>query len=500
MQITTKTAIRRLANKVLCFTLAIFVVPLFQGSAEAVAAKEYYVQEYDNKEYIFEDYNEGFIDNSAAEIFSVIEDQSAELFSLTGSATRGEVVVLMVNALLPGALTSANAPNIGNTFSDVSLQHWFYPAIAWAYNRGWVTGDGTGRFNPNNPITREEFVTLAVRATGEPNGTVNLTFSDANQISSWALPSVKRAVQKGWVTGFPDNTFRPKTYITGTDAQTLVTRISGRTIAFPSNIKTITWNANGGTGGTTWQRIVGDVIGNPMPNVNITGDTSVGWFPTSSVTGGTRVTPLTIMPNSNTTYWARWPIWHDAETSYVGFWPGSINTYTQTLGSVSGGFQFTTRATEARTAWGNALGISISNTGTSSSAKIPMYGGTKAGIATFLNKAIGEIDWSGAAYPPTKTAVNVFVAMGFIRTVYQYSGQSRIFIVERTSGANWSQDDINRTKKTTTHELGHALGYSYHPARVTANNQDVMWYANHASYTLKANEKRHLRQIYDLYR
>ena len=275
-------------------------------------------------------------------------------------------------------------------------------------------------------------------------------------------------------------------------------RISGRTVAFPSNIKTITWNANGGTGGTTWQRIVGDVIGNPMPNANKTGNTSVGWFNTSSATGGTRVKPLTIMPNSNTTYWARWPIWH-ADRNYVGFWPGTINTYTQTIGTTSTGFQFSTRVSEARTAWNSVLGMSI-GTGTSSSAQIRVYGGSRVNLAAFLNIQPYNLEWEGMTDPATETLEGTLSVNGSTRTVYRFSGQSYVYIVEISTGTTWSQENINLTKNTVTHELGHALGYRGHSPWGSANEQDVMWYIVHSDYTLKTNEKRHLRQIYDRYR
>jgi len=68
---------------------------------------------------------------------------------------------------------------------------------------------------------------------------------------------------------------------------------------------TITWNANGGSGGTSQNRVPGTSMGS-LPTPTRSGYTFIGWFNTSASTGGTQITLSTIVPSSNTTYWARW--------------------------------------------------------------------------------------------------------------------------------------------------------------------------------------------------
>ena len=76
-------------------------------------------------------------------------------------------------------------------------------------------------------------------------------------------------------------------------------------ITAPSDI-TITWDANGGTvTPTTQTKISGTAIGTlPVPTRD--GYTFMGWFDTSAIAGGTRVTVATLVPSTDVTYWARW--------------------------------------------------------------------------------------------------------------------------------------------------------------------------------------------------
>ena len=74
----------------------------------------------------------------------------------------------------------------------------------------------------------------------------------------------------------------------------------------PNNVN-LTFNANGGSPNTTLSRQVGSQIGT-LPTPTRTGAVFVGWYNTSAPTGGTRLTNTSVVPTSNTTYWARWSV------------------------------------------------------------------------------------------------------------------------------------------------------------------------------------------------
>ncbi|MCL2057995.1 MAG: S-layer homology domain-containing protein [Oscillospiraceae bacterium] len=50
-----------------------------------------------------------------------------------------------------------------NPYSDLGAEHWAYNYILSATAKGWFVGDASGRFRPDDEITRAEFVTVANR-------------------------------------------------------------------------------------------------------------------------------------------------------------------------------------------------------------------------------------------------------------------------------------------------------------------------------------------------
>ncbi|MDR1065602.1 MAG: S-layer homology domain-containing protein, partial [Oscillospiraceae bacterium] len=99
---------------------------------------------------------------------------------------------------------------------------------------GIMTGDEKGRMNLSDNITRAEFVKLAVNASVYKDTAAEASgyslFKDVKS-SHWASPSVKIAVDNGWVTGYSDGTFRPDKGITLEEAATLAVRMLGYTQA-----------------------------------------------------------------------------------------------------------------------------------------------------------------------------------------------------------------------------------------------------------------------------
>ncbi|MDR2421150.1 MAG: S-layer homology domain-containing protein [Oscillospiraceae bacterium] len=97
---------------------------------------------------------------------------------------------------------------------------------------GIMTGDEKGNMNLAKDITRAEFVKLAVNASVYKDKAADSSgyslFKDVKS-SHWASPSVKIAVDNGWVTGYSDGTFRPDKGITLEEAATLAVRMLGYT-------------------------------------------------------------------------------------------------------------------------------------------------------------------------------------------------------------------------------------------------------------------------------
>lgn len=87
-------------------------------------------------------------------------------------------------------------------------------AVAWAVANGIVNGRDDGSFDPKANVTRAELVVMLWRQAGEPESTAKVEFTDAADIPEYAVKAVAWAVEKGIVTGYEDNTFKPTADVT----------------------------------------------------------------------------------------------------------------------------------------------------------------------------------------------------------------------------------------------------------------------------------------------
>lgn len=147
-------------------------------------------------------------------------------------------------------------------FTDVSKSDWFYDDVAIAYNAGYMKGTSKTTASPNARLTREQAICILGRnmMLKETPGE-DLAFSDSRDISGWARGMVKTAVNNYIVTGYPDDSFRPKSNITKGQMAVLVTQCVGTPV-----------NASG-----TYE--LGDVSGNvtvTAPNVTLRNTTVSG--------------------------------------------------------------------------------------------------------------------------------------------------------------------------------------------------------------------------------
>ena len=92
--------------------------------------------------------------------------------------------------------------------------HWGAPYIDAAIDKGWVTGYPDHTFRPNKTLSRADFVTLLARLSGEtlPDLT-ECPFPDFT-LEEYYAESVAWAVDAGIIRGFEDGTFRPEDAIT----------------------------------------------------------------------------------------------------------------------------------------------------------------------------------------------------------------------------------------------------------------------------------------------
>lgn len=103
-------------------------------------------------------------------------------------------------------------------FKDIKGTEWYADDIAIAYQAGYFAGTSATTANPQGYLTREQAVALLCRnlKLDEPMGEV-LGFTDSREFSQWSKGSIAAFMQKGYVSGYADNSFRPEAYISRGD-------------------------------------------------------------------------------------------------------------------------------------------------------------------------------------------------------------------------------------------------------------------------------------------
>ncbi len=152
----------------------------------------------------------------------VVEGRGNGLYEPEALVTRAEF-----SAILARAFTLAPIYYEGQ-FTDVKPFSWYSGAIAVVTKYGIAQGTGEKTFSPDLPITREEIAVMLMRAyrkTGAPVKTAPVLYTDAAEISPWALGDLAESGALGLLNGMTDGTFRPKRNATRAEAAVMIYRM-----------------------------------------------------------------------------------------------------------------------------------------------------------------------------------------------------------------------------------------------------------------------------------
>lgn len=145
-------------------------------------------------------------------------------YNPSNSVTRAEIAK-MISLVFGLDAVEADA-------TDVPKDAWYNGFVGALKAKGIMSGYEDGSFKPENAITREEMAKLIVSAIGEDVlaqlvGDVSESkFTDADEISDWALSAVNQLAALGVITGYEDGSFRPSQVITRAEAAVIIDRVS----------------------------------------------------------------------------------------------------------------------------------------------------------------------------------------------------------------------------------------------------------------------------------
>ena len=147
---------------------------------------------------------------------------AANTFSPKANTTRGMVVTVLYRLENQPSTSAAS-------FTDVASGAYYANAVAWANANGIVSGYGSGKFGPNDKVTREQLAAILYRYAQykkyDVSGAKSLDgYTDAQSVSSYAVPALQWANAVGVVTGKSGNKLDPKGNATRAEVAAMLMR------------------------------------------------------------------------------------------------------------------------------------------------------------------------------------------------------------------------------------------------------------------------------------
>jgi len=149
-------------------------------------------------------------------------DRQASLYGPNEVMTRGEFTRMLINII-------GTKGKSANVFSDVAPGSPYSDIIESVIYYGFTIGVTDDQFAPDTLLTREDMVTLASKMFELKNGYQLdggfLRFKDMNEIAPYAKEAVQAMEAAGYVSGYDDNTFKPKKTVTKAEAVSVIKKM-----------------------------------------------------------------------------------------------------------------------------------------------------------------------------------------------------------------------------------------------------------------------------------
>ena len=111
---------------------------------------------------------------------------------------------------------------LGNAFSDVNPDDWFYDNVMGAANNGYISGMGDGTFNPKGATTRAQFASMIAKAMGYDDSLAGETRFKDVPADQWYAGAITYCFDNDIISGYDDGTFQPDKTITRQEAASIL--------------------------------------------------------------------------------------------------------------------------------------------------------------------------------------------------------------------------------------------------------------------------------------
>lgn len=164
--------------------------------------------------------SEGFINKK----FAHRKVHIYEIVQRRGLKMKSKLRTLAIGFLAGGILISSAS---ATSFPDVDQDANYAEAVEYVSEQGFIVGDSSGKFNPEQAVTRAQMATIVCRVIGETSN-VEKTFKFADVPENyWANSNIKRASDLGIISGYGNGNFGPSDNVTYEQCITMIIRALG---------------------------------------------------------------------------------------------------------------------------------------------------------------------------------------------------------------------------------------------------------------------------------
>lgn len=154
----------------------------------------------------------------------ILSGKGNGLFCPTDTITRAEFSQMIVKAFDLRLLVEKTM-----TFTDVIYGDWYYEAVQILCHRNIIKGLSATEFGASKPISRQDMAVIVSRALNTRSMAIergeSITFTDADQIASYAQGAVDDLTRAGIIAGNSDGSFAPRATATRAEAAVIIYRI-----------------------------------------------------------------------------------------------------------------------------------------------------------------------------------------------------------------------------------------------------------------------------------
>lgn len=124
-------------------------------------------------------------------------------------------------------LVFASSPSNAQAFSDLPESYHHYFPLTYLEFEGIISGYPDGTVKPDQAINRAELIKILVEGLGQStNPAIHKNcFPDVRD--EWFAPSICYAQSQGWITGYPDGTFKPAQTVNKVEALKIILNAFG---------------------------------------------------------------------------------------------------------------------------------------------------------------------------------------------------------------------------------------------------------------------------------